>query len=240
MVMAMLCGDRYAPVTSSLGFLRAPLGEVSAALHQWRSKIHGSAELIHLGGGLRENVGRLEPLTGGVHPRELLVATRSSEWTAVLDCGVQGGDQVTTVGYLARTLLCQGVVVASIPDSEGGGGVPERLGARQFEMFGPVATDFINYVRTISLVRDGSRWRFDTAGTVQDFEDVGAYQRRKVVERFTPAMLTEYASALGLEPFQADFYPGPSALVVSPETPPPGALVLTIAEAQRWAGIEPR
>lgn len=153
----------------------------------------------------------------------------------MLDCGVQGGDQVTTVGYLARTLLCQGVVVASIPDSEGGGGVPERLGARQFEMFGPVATDFINYVRTISLVRDGSRWRFDTAGTVQDFEDVGAYQRRKVVERFTPAMLTEYASALGLEPFQADFYPGPSALVVSPETPPPGALVLTIAEAQRWA-----
>jgi len=232
-------GDRYAPVTSSIGFLRAPLPEAAEALRKWRLAIHDAAECLELPGGLVDNVKRLEPLTGGVSPRELLVATRSPEWTAVFDCAVQGGDQVTTVGYLARTIMCPGVVVVSIPDSAGGGGLPQRYGALQLEMFAPVMTDFLNYVRSISMVRDGSRWRFDANGTVQDFEDLSVYRRRKVIDRFTLQMLTDYAAALGLEPFDPGFYPGPSALIVTPTTPPPGAQVLSIAEAQRWAGIRP-
>jgi hypothetical protein len=230
-------GDEYAPVTSSIGFLRAPLDDVAEALRSWRSRIHGAVECEGLPGGLVDNVNRLEPLTGGVRPRELVVATRNPDWTAVFDCGVQGGDQVTTVGYLARTIPCQGVVVVSIRDSAGGVGLPPRFGALQLEMFGPVATDFLNYVRTISLVHDGSHWRFDANGTVQDFEDPGAYRRRKIVERFTLQMLVDYSAALGLEPFAPDFYPGRSILVVNPASPPAGAKVLSIAETQRWSGI---
>lgn len=234
-----LYGDKYAPVTSAIGFLRAPLHEVAEALHEWRLEIHGSAQCFELPGGLADNIDRLEPLTGGVRPRELLVATRNPEWTAVFDCGVQGGDQTTTVGYLARTVLRQGVVVASVPDAAGGEGHPRRHGALQFELFAPIMTDFLNYVRTISLVHDGSSWRFDANGTVQDFEDIEAYQRRRIVDRFTLEMLTDYSAALGLEPFAPGFYPGPSVLVASPISPPPGAQVLSIAEAQRWSGITP-
>ncbi|WP_205649263.1 hypothetical protein, partial [Schaalia canis] len=39
-----------------------------------------------------------------------------------------------------------------------------------------------------------------------DFEDRGAYESRRVVDRFTPAMLVEYCAALGLRPFDEDFY----------------------------------
>jgi hypothetical protein len=234
-----LLGDLFAPVTSAMGFLRAPLGEVADGLTSWRREIHGSAQSVGLDGGLQANVSALEPLTGGVRPRELVVATSNPEWTAVFDCGVQGGDPTTTVGFLARTLGVQGVAVVSIPDVPADAGKPERYGARQFEMFGPIATAFLNYVRTVSLVRDGSRWRFDANGTVQDFEQIEAYKRRKVAERFTPSMLVEYAAALGLEPFNESFFPGPCVLVTNPAVPPPGAVVLRIQDAQRWAGIIP-
>lgn len=237
---AVVLDDEFAPVTSSIGFLRAPIRDAAEALRRWRSDIHGAASVAWVDGGLEGNLHRLEPLTGGVRPRELLVATGNPEWSALFDCGVQGGDQTTTVGYLSRTMLTQGVVVVSIPDVPAGTGSTERFGARQFEMFGPLATDFLNYVRTLSLVRDGARWRFDANGTVQDFEDVEAYKRRRMTERLTPPMLSQYASALGLAPFDAGFYTGPSALVTNSASPPAGALVLGISEARRRLGITSR
>ncbi len=114
-----------------------------------------------------------------------------------------------------------------------------RYGARQFEMFGPIATSFLNHVRAVSLVRDGERWRFDAAGTVQDFEDVEAYERRRIADRFTSSMLVDYAAALGLRPFEEEFFPGPCALVRNPAVPPPNAVVLSLRDAQRRAGIVP-
>lgn len=229
-------GDAYAPVTSAMGFLRASLDEVAEGLAAWRRDIHGSAQIESLEGDLFANVSALEPLTGGVRPRELIVATRNPEWVGIFDNGIQGGDPSTTVGYLSRTLAVQGVVVVSVPDVSVVGH-PSRYGARQFEMFAPIATGFLNYVRTISVVRDGSRWRFDANGTVQDFEDVEAYQRRRVADRFTATMLVDYAASLGLRPFDPDFFIGPCALVRNPATPPPNAVVLSLRDAQKWAGI---
>ncbi len=233
----VLAGDRWAPVTSRIGFLRSPLEDVATALLAWRRSIHGTADREDLSGGLSANVHRLEPLTAGVRPRELLVATRARDWTAVFDCGVQGGDQVTTVGYLARTIPTNGVCVTSIPDRRGTAERPDRYGARQLEIFSPLATDFINYTRTISLVRNGTRWRFDANGTVQDFEDTSAYQARKIADRFNPQMLHDYTAALDLHPWDLDFYPGPSVLITNPATPPLPDWVLSIGETQRRTGI---
>lgn len=238
---ATLEGDLYAPVTSAIGFLRAPLEVVAEGLAVWRRQIYGSVRVEHLDGGLFANVSKLEPLTGGARPRELVVATRNPEWVSLFDNQVEGGDPITTVGYLARTLAVQGAVVVSIPDAPARGeGRVARYGARQLEMFAPIDTSFLNYVRTISVVQDGSRWRFDANGTVQDFEDVQAYGRRRVADRFTGAMLAEYAAALGLKPFDSDFFSGPSVLVRNPATPPPGAAVLSLRDAQSRAGIVPR
>lgn len=234
-VEAVLLDDAYAPVTSRIGFLRSPLADVAEALRGWRAEIHGSAAVEQVPEGLTA-LTRLEPLTGGVRPRELLVTCADPAWTAVFDCGVQGGDQTTTVGYLARTTMVQGVVVLSIPDRKAAPGVVERFGGRQLELFAPIPTDFLNYVRTISVVRD-AKWRFDANGTVQDFEDVEAYSRRRIADRFTPEMLVAYSAALGLRPFDADFYPGPSVLVTNPAVPPAGAKVLSIADTRRSVGL---
>ncbi len=232
-----LAGDRWAPVTSRIGFLRAPVDDVADHLQKWRTRIHRTADVRRFDAGLAESIHALEPLTAGVRPRDLLVATGSSAWTAVFDCGVQGGDQVTTVGYLARTMLTQGVVVLSIPDRAATEALPDRYGARQLEMFAPIPTDFINYTRTISVVRDGARSRFDAIGMVQDFEDESSYRRRRIADRFTAQMLKEYAAALDLHPWDLNFYPGASVLITTPAISPLKDWVLTIAEAQQRSGI---
>lgn len=77
-----LLDDRYAPITSGLGFLEAPLEEVAQALEKWRVAIHGSARQERFPGGFEENVLKLEPLISGWRARELLVATSNPNWTA--------------------------------------------------------------------------------------------------------------------------------------------------------------
>jgi hypothetical protein len=235
-----LLSDRLAPVTSSIGFLRLPLDEATQALAEWRRHLHGKVGVTQLSADLPELVTALEPLTGGVRPRELLVATAEAAWTAYFDCGVQGGDPSSVVGHLTRTVRCHGVVVCSVPHTLGTSlETPGRYGAVQLELYGPLMTDFLNYVRTISLLHDGSRWRFDANGTVQDFEQTDSYRARRVRDRFTSEMLASYSAALGLRPFAADFYPGPAVVVESPVSPPDEGKVLSLAEAQRWLGITP-
>lgn len=234
-----LCDDAFAPITSVIGFLRAPFQNAVDALEAWRAGIHGSATARSLDGGLVRNIGTLEPLTVGVRPRELLVATRNPAWTAVFDCGHAGGDPVTTVGHLAQEMLVHGVVICSIPPARGADKSTGRYGAIQLELFGPLKTDFMNYVRTISLTQDGSSWRFDANGTVQPFENTEAYGRRKMTDKFTLEMLDHYAGELGLDPFNPDFYPGPSALVAHPAGLLSAHKSMSLTEAQQRLGIEP-
>lgn len=231
-----LCGDAFAPITSRIGFLQAPINQVSEALKVWRGQIHGSSQATELSGGLVRNVHVLEPLTIGIRPRELLVATRNPGWTALFDCGINGGDPVASVGYLARTMQVHGAVVCSVPH-EPGAGPRGRYGALQLEIFGPVQTDFLNYVRTISLAHDGRKWRFDVSGAVQPFEDVDVYARRKTTDKFTLDMLDRYAHELGLDPFNPGFYEGPSVLLTNPSGRLHPHEAMTLPQAQQRLGI---
>jgi hypothetical protein len=231
-----LLDDKYAPVTAQIGFLRVPLDEASKAFTVWRAEIHGTAKVTPLSGGLVENVLHLEPLTAAVRPRELLIATGNPEWTAVLDCGTRRDDHIPPVGYLSRALKCQGLVLCSVPFS--GPGPRSPYGGIQFSMFGPLRTHFLSYVRTNNLVQDGSPLRFDAPGTEQIFEETAASSPRRVTDRFTLQMLARYCAALGLRPFDEDFYPGPSVLVASPQSAP-AARALSLAETPKWLHIHP-
>lgn len=181
----------------------------------------------------------LEPLVGGAWPRELLVGTRGG-WTAYFDCLLRGTDAVSAVGYLARTVGCQGLAISSVPHTAGLPGVGHgQFGAVQFEMFGPLRTKFVNYVRTVSASHDGSRWAFSATGTEQWFEETDAYRARRVRDRFTSEMLERYCMALDLDVFNPASY-GPRSVLVRSEVPvPAGAHVMSLEQAQYWLGIVP-
>jgi len=237
--MRTLLSDRFAPITSTIGFLETPLEEAADALVAWRRKLYGRAEAVELHAPLSEILPRLEPLTAGARPRELLVATISS-WTAYFDCGLNGGDPRSPVGHLCRVLGCRGLIVASIPNTYGmADETPGRYGAVQFELLGPDDSNALGYVRSLGIVNDGGRWTFDAIGTVQDFEQPEAYGRRRKRDRFTSDMLAEYSAALGLRPLDEKFYAARAVLVASEQPVPAGGRQATLAEAQARLGVVP-
>lgn len=235
--MRTLLDERFAPITSSIGFLELPLDQVAAGLEQWRRVLGKNLRIERAAEGFPEVLHRLESLNSRSPRRELLVA--AGRWTAYFDNSINGSDPDGPIGCLAETLGCQGVVIDAVPNmvSNDGRG-PNRYGAVQFTLFGPLRTDWINYVRSVAVVNDDG-WKFIATGTPQDFEEPGAYTARRIRDRFTSEMLERYCQALGIDVFNPDFY-GPDAVLVEDLAPlPEKALVMTLAEAQRYHGIVP-
>jgi hypothetical protein len=236
--MKTLLSDRFAPITSSIGFLRLGLDDAVGSLTEWRRVLYGDVDAEEVA-GFPECLRALEPLTGGVTPRELLVEA-SDGWTAYFDCSLRGTDAVSAIGYLSRTVRCQGLAISTHPHTLGLPGVKHgRMGAVQFEMFGPLNADFLNYVRVVAVTFDGSRWRFDASGTQQWFEEAGAYDAARVRDRFTTDMLERYCQALDLDVFDPGAY-GPRAVLVRSHVEiPPNGYIMTVDEVQRWLEILP-
>lgn len=138
--------------------------------------------------------------------REIIMETRSSTWVAYFANGAQGSDPTPVIGYLAERIQCQGLVLTCRPVAVGKGRV---MGAFQFIVFGPGQGYFANFKRSISVIVDGNKWRFEQAGSVLPFEDFTAYGARKVADRLTAKHLATYCRALlDDDAFEPTFYHG--------------------------------
>jgi hypothetical protein len=236
--MRTLLDERFAPITSSIGFLEVPIAVAADAMERWGRNLDGDLMIRSLRGRLSEFLTQLEPLTSGAVPRELLVGMGS--WTAYFDCSLRGTDPVGPMGHLSRLLQCAAVLVDSVPHTVGLPGVSQgRMGSVQFTLLGPIETDFLNFVRAVSLAFDGNKWEFNATGTVQAFEETDAYQAPRVRDRFSSVMLERYCQAMGIDVFNPDEY-GPEAVifereVVMPEEP----IIMTLKETQCWLEIVP-
>lgn len=143
------------------------------------------------------------------------------------------------VCHLADVMECRGVILTNISqslhgDSERGKGT---YGAVQFEMYGPGADNPLGCVRSVSVVFDGDRWRFDANGSVQPFEDVDCYNNRNVIDRFTPVMLAEYASALEIDAFNEAFYANEACAVSYANAASKPARECALADARLEFGL---
>jgi hypothetical protein len=225
-----LFNDAYAPITSSLGFLRLPLDEATRALATWRRSLYGKVDVSETGEPFPECLHRLEPLVAGARPREMLVATRSP-WTAYFDCSLLGTDAFSAIGYLASTEHVNGVTVGLVPDTIRPDGTG-RYGAVQLSLYGPKADNLLGCERVIEAVNDGGTWTFETVGEPKEFEELSAYKRRRIPDRFTPDMLIRYCQALGIDLANPDFYDG-SVLLTSPVIMPPAPRQMTLEEVRR-------
>lgn len=231
MSSATLFDDSWAPVTSVIGFVDAPIETVAAAVQTWRRDLFGPVQVTPLSQGLPESLAKLDPLMLEGVSKEVLLETES-RWTAWFDDSYSNGSLVPAVSFLASRLQVFGLVITSIPESHADGNT--RWGARQLELYGAERTHFLNYVRTISAINDGGRWRFDATGEVQPFEVSENYRRRRVAERFDEAMLVDYCAALGLRPFDPSFYTGSGVLLA---TRRPELQRISLAEARKRLGI---
>jgi hypothetical protein len=203
----LLLEDRWAPVTSDMGFLERDAGFAARAFAEWQRALlapHGVTVEAHpVTGALEQVLSALLPLTGGETQRHLFIPTRSA-WTAYVDNGYRGTDAVSAMAYMARTLGCRGMRVGAAPHTlrkDKG-----RYGIVALEVYGPRQTHWLNYLRTIYAMNDGGRWVFGQSGEPFPFEKLEQYQARRVRDRFTFDMLKDYLRHLGLSPFEEDFY----------------------------------
>lgn len=222
--MKLLLDDRYAPLTSSVGFFEASVEDVVRVLHvygpriltpllSWmiaRREIHGSFPdvLYHL-----------EPLSGLGSCRELVLAT-NSPWTAYFgNAAGQGGAISDVQGRMwgvCPALKCRGVSATCIPHTyrRQDGREQGRYGLVQFGLYGPERKrPSFNDIRVIAA-EGGPGGEFIQGGEVQPFEHPERYTARKVADRFTAEMLEEYCMALGVRYFDPDFYGTDGVLVV--------------------------
>jgi hypothetical protein len=224
--MRTLLDDRFAPITSSIGFVELGLDEVAAGLEKWRRILYPRVEVMRPTEGFPEVLRRLEPLITGARPRELLVGI--GQWTAYFDCHLYGTDTQPVISYLCRELHSRGLTTQA----------SGRTGAVEFQLVGPVPATFLNFIRGVTVAHDG-KWLFSEAGPVQPFEEPVAYGARRVRDRFTSDMLKRYCLALGVDVFNGAAYGPDAVLITSQVVKAKGYLSKSLAEAQHWLGITP-
>lgn len=200
-MMETLDGGLFDPIATSAGFMLAPVDEVLDALVTWQRGISSveSVSVDRVRDAFPYALAGLDPLVRGGRDKYPLCDVGNG-WTAYFDNGALGSDPDSAVGHLTRAHLWQGVLLDCTPT------YPSRNGGVQFTLLSPLRTDWLNYVRTVSLTEDGGRWSFNLSGTPQPFEDLEQYNARRKVDRFTPEMLREYCEALGFDPFDWTHY----------------------------------
>ena len=177
-----------------------------------------------LNGTLQGNLLKLQPLVVAARPKILLTSTALEGWTAMFDGDAHGQGVGQLASHMACELKARGCFAAAAPPAAATGN--KSLGGWQFHVLGPEQQ--LGYIRTIDLIENfPGRWEFETTGQPQPYEDLEAYKRPRYVDRFTEQMLTQrvaservllltsYATAVGLHPWEESFYHNPSYLITN-------------------------
>ena len=235
--MITLLNKNFAPIIFKIGFLNCSFQKVKESFIKWTTPHYKSIELIEVATGLENAFEALQPMTS--IPRRWLLVPSGGGWVALFDNCMRGPDPVSAVCYLSQILACRGVVVTSIPHtlSEDQGTKIGLYGAVQFELFASQKTDFLNCERSVSVAFEGGKWSFAANGPVQGFEEPTMYQKRRIVDRFTPEMLKHYCYALGIRVDDPDFYESPALLVATNDPLPNGHFALSLVQAQQQMGL---
>jgi hypothetical protein len=109
--MRLLLDNRWAPVTTGVGFIETDPQTAAKFFLDWRRRITGGTRPIkahEVPGPLEAALARLLPLVSVVHTRWLFVPTQS-RWTAYFDNGWRGTDAFGAMSYMAKELKCRGI-----------------------------------------------------------------------------------------------------------------------------------
>jgi len=115
------------------------------------------------------------------------------EWSLYLNNGPLGTDTGMLPSKAAKELDCRAIRATAADPG------PDEYGAAILEVFHPdEEEDLLRCRRALYAADDGGRWVFGQAGELFDFEDVIAYRKRRIRDRFTLDMLRSYLRHLGV------------------------------------------
>lgn len=211
--MKLLMNDECAPITSTIGFLETTLETAVQSFWDWQQRLRQQRadglvlEDRRVSGTLGQVLQTLLPLNSHEPLRYLWVPT-GSPWVAFFDSSWRGTDPSSVVSFLATQIPCRGLTVSAIPNTirRGDGSRRGRYGALSLTLYAPHKTDWLNVIRSIGVMNDGGEWKFVNRGTPLPFERTTSYQSQVIQQRLGFDQLQDYLHALGLSPFEEDFY----------------------------------
>lgn len=192
--------EKWHPVTSDFGLIKAPLDSVLSEFLSWHSSLSIEFASTDIASSLSDALESLLPLANS-KMRRLFVATRS-DWVACFQNGIQGSDPFPAMSYLAGRMGVLAMRVCCTPDENVHPATiwevyaPESLGGRP-----PLC-----YRRSIAAANDGGRWVFEESGERYPFEQVERYSERRKRDRFTRQMLRDYLRQFDVELFSDEFF----------------------------------
>ncbi len=200
-----LLNNEFVATTSEIAFLECSVNTVMQVYTEWAERIFAPRHVtVHSTRtrcvDLKCAVKSLYPLTT-IQARRYLMLQTNKSWTAIFCNRSPAPDLGGMCGYLAETIGCRGLEAVYVPDD-----VKDKFPACMFTLYGPTRTDWLNTVRAIYATYDGYTWDFGATGTPQPFEDLAAYNAKRIRDRFTPEMLNLYCKALGIDIFDESFY----------------------------------
>ena len=236
-----LLDDRYAPITSEIGFIECESCVAKEAYLAWAIPIQAQRgvrlETQEVSGDFVSKISNLLPLTSIERRRALFLPT-IGRWTAYIDNGWQGTDSFSVMSYLSQKIACQAIRAVAIPDTitRTPTGSQGRYGATIFELYAPnsESCSFLNIKRSVFAANDGGRWKFAASGDVLDFENIQQYTSRRIQDRFNSEILENYLRHFGIDLFTPEFYGGtkPAYLVSKVGSCADGLKEYTLAEAR--------
>jgi hypothetical protein len=205
--MTALLDDRFVPITTSVGLIKAALDETKHAFLSWQtgilSKYNQSLTERSLHCSLSEAMSGLLPLSSPIPTRYLLLSINRT-WTAFFDNGHRGTDPVAVIAVLSRDLHTLGFRLTSQRNtikSEDKSAIGS-YGATIFEAF----ENSLESRRSVARVNDGGKWVFEESGTPFPFENETDYLKSRESKRFGPDLLEQYVREFGVEPFSERSY----------------------------------
>lgn len=238
--MKQLLEGEFWPATVSFGFYLLPLDEMVAAFEKWWSTFGwlgpppGFA-VDRFEADLAGALQRMDPVGFTSSPpecygrRQVLLLETKSQWSAVF-VGNYSGPQ-SEVRYLARTIPCRALQIRCVEDTYDDKRNTGEYGSTQFLLRGPERDE--SQDRTIAAVRGTGGWEFQNEGALLPFERPERYKARRVKDRMTPELLEEYCIALGIRPFDEDFYGPRAALFYALDPVPAGHMPWTFDDIRR-------
>jgi hypothetical protein len=191
--------EKWHPVTSDFGLIRAPLQRVVSDYESWRGSDGTKHLRTEIASSLSDALESLLPLAMS-KMRRLFIPTRS-DWVVFLQNGIAGSDPFFPMMNLARRMgvlamrVCCTVERARYPGTIWEVYAPESLGGC------PPLGDR----RSIAAMNDGGRWIFSETGERYPFEQIERYSAWRKRNRFTREMLRDYLRHFGIELFADEF-----------------------------------
>ena len=197
--------DAYPPVTHYIGFVKANLDTIVEFCDDWLVP-YGIPPAERFRAPVQEAIRRFAPSD---KEQKLFIQCRSG-WTALF----RNIDDVPEgpIRNITSKLKLRGVVATYVPDSYDPKTYKGELGAVQLRIFEPFETFFMNCGRSISVINEGNRWRFDQGWKPLPFENLEAYKAKRIRDRFTIEMLIDYLHHLKIDAYSPDFYTDQCAL----------------------------